>query len=187
MAAPPQDAGIAGAPQGGRGVAGEFQGKIVVVSGASRGIGRAFAVEFAREGAQCVLAASSAANLAAAAKTIVETGGAEPMTVAADLRTLAGCQQVFEQVDKRFSRCDVLVNCAGATRAGDFLGLADDLWLDGFALKFFGAVRLSRLFWPLLKTARGHVVNIIGGAARTVEPEFLLRGAGSAGHPNSPT
>jgi NAD(P)-dependent dehydrogenase (short-subunit alcohol dehydrogenase family) len=166
------------------GMAGEFQGKIVVVSGASRGIGRAIATDFAREGALCVLAASSAANLAAAAKTIVAAGAAEPMTVAADLRTLAGCEQVFAQVDKRFNRCDVLVNCAGATRAGDFLGLADDLWLDGFALKFFGAVRLSRLFWPRLKAARGHVVNIIGGAARTVEPEFLIGGSVNAATAN---
>src|SRR3982074_1110745 len=163
------------------GMAGEFQGKSVVVWGASRGIGRAIATDFAREGALCVLAASSAANLAAAAKTIVAAGAAEPMTVAADLRTLAGCEQVFAQVDKRFNRCDVLVNCAGATRAGDFLGLADDLWLDGFALKFFGAVRLSRLFWPLLTAARGHVVNIIGGPARPLQPQFLIGGSCEAG------
>jgi 3-oxoacyl-[acyl-carrier protein] reductase len=159
---------------------GEFQGKIVVVSGGSRGIGRAIAAAFGREGAQCVLAASSAANLAEAAKAVAAAGGAEPMTVAADLRTLPGCEQVFTRVKDRFNRCDVLINCAGATRAGDFLSLADDLWHDGFALKFFGAVRLSRLFWPWLKAARGHVVNIIGGAARTIEPEFLIGGSVNA-------
>src|SRR3954464_15967450 len=100
-------------------MAGGFQGKVVVVSGASRGIGRAIATDFARQGAQCVLAASSAANLAAAFETIVEAGGAEPMTVAGDLRTLAGCEQVLAQVDKRFNRCDVLGLCSGATRPRD--------------------------------------------------------------------
>jgi 3-oxoacyl-[acyl-carrier protein] reductase len=155
----------------------EFQGKIVVVSGGSRGIGRAIATAFAGEGAQCVLASSSAANLAKAAASIAQAGGAEPMTVAADLRTLAGCEQVFAGVSEQFRRCDILVNCAGATRAGDFLSIPDDAWLDGFTLKFFGAVRLSRLFWPMLTAAHGHVVNIIGGAARTVEPEFLLGGS----------
>ena len=155
-------------------MAGEFQGKVVVITGGSRGIGRATAVAFAREGAQCVLAASSADNLAQAAKQVA---GAAPTTVAADLRTLAGCEQVFAEVSARHKRCDILVNCAGATRAGDFLKVPDEAWLDGFALKFFGAVRLSRLFWPMLTAAHGHVVNIIGGAARTVEPEFLIGGS----------
>jgi 3-oxoacyl-[acyl-carrier protein] reductase len=130
----------------------------------------------AREGAQTVLASSSEPNLAAAAKAVAAEGPA-PLTVAGDLRTLAACEQVFKLVNERFHRCDVLVNNAGATRAGNFLELPDETWLDGFALKFFGAVRLTRLFWPLIKTAQGHVVNIIGGAARTVEPEFLIGGS----------
>jgi NAD(P)-dependent dehydrogenase (short-subunit alcohol dehydrogenase family) len=99
------------------------------------------------------------------------------LPVAADLRTLAGCEEVFKQINASHKRCDILVNCAGATRAGDFLNIPDDAWLDGFALKFFGAVRLSRLLWPMLKNAHGHVVNIIGGAARTVEAEFLIGGS----------
>jgi NAD(P)-dependent dehydrogenase (short-subunit alcohol dehydrogenase family) len=158
-------------------MAGEFRDKVVVVTGGSKGIGRAIATGFAREGASCVLAASSAATLAEAAKTVAQAGGPEPMTVAGDLRTLAGCEQLFARVNERHKRCDILINCAGATRAGDFLAIPDEAWADGFALKFFGAVRLSRLFWPLLAAAHGHVVNIIGGAARTVEPEFLLGGS----------
>jgi 3-oxoacyl-[acyl-carrier protein] reductase len=158
-------------------MAGEFKGKVVVISGGSRGIGRAIATAFAREEAQTVLAASSEAHLAEAQKAIVQSGGPEPMTVAGDLRQLAGCKQVFDRVSERFKRCDILINNAGATRAGNFLELPDEAWLDGYALKFFGAVRLTRLFWPLVKTAQGHVVNIIGGAARTVEPEFLIGGS----------
>jgi 3-oxoacyl-[acyl-carrier protein] reductase len=154
----------------------EFDGKVVVVSGGSRGIGRAIAVAFAREGAQTVLAAANEANLAEGAKAVAAAGGPAPMTIAGDLRTLAGCEQVFARVNERHKRCDILINCAGATRAGDFLAIPDEAWLDGFALKFFGAVRLSRLFWPMLTGAKGHVVNIIGGAARTVEPEFMLGG-----------
>jgi 3-oxoacyl-[acyl-carrier protein] reductase len=158
-------------------MAGEFQGKVVVVSGGSRGIGHAIALAFAREGAQTVLASSSADNLAQGAKTITAAGGAEPLTVAGDLRKLEACQQVFDRVHERFKKCDVLVNNAGATRAGAFLEMPDDAWLDGFALKFFGGVRLTRLFWPLIKAAKGHVVNIIGGAARTPDAEFLIGGA----------
>ena len=162
---------------------GEFKGKVVVVSGGSRGIGRAIAVAFAREGAQTVLASSSQENLATAADAVAAQGS-RPLTVAGDLRTLAACEQLFGRVNESFGRCDVLVNNAGATRAGNFLELADETWLDGFALKFFGAVRLTRLFWPLLKTAQGHLVSIIGGAARTVEPEFLIGGSVNAAAAN---
>jgi len=155
-------------------MAGEFQGKVVVVSGGSRGIGRAIAAAFAKEGAQTVLASSDASKLDAAAKELGKAGGPAPFTVAGDLRTLAGCEALFKQVNEKFKRCDVLVNNAGATRAGNFADLPDDAWLDGYALKMFGAVRLTRLFWPLIKAQEGSVVYIGGGAARTPDSDFLI-------------
>ncbi|AVD89956.1 SDR family NAD(P)-dependent oxidoreductase [Pseudomonas sp. SWI44] len=158
----------------------EFAGKVVVISGGSRGIGFGIAAAFAERGAQTVLAASSEDNLRAAADKIEKSGGLRPDTCAADLRTDTGCQQVYEGVAARFGRCDILVNSAGATRAGAFLELPTDAWQDGFALKFFGCVNLCRLFWPLLRTAGGHVVNIIGGAARTPDPGFLIGGSVNA-------
>jgi NAD(P)-dependent dehydrogenase (short-subunit alcohol dehydrogenase family) len=157
-----------------------FDGKVVVVTGGSRGIGRAIALGFAREGAQTVVAASSAANLEAAAKAIAEIGAPAPLTVAGDLRSLKACEALFAAVKERFGRCDVLVNNAGATRGGKFLDLPDDAWTDGFALKYFGAVRLTRLFWPLLKEAHGNAVFIVGGAARTPGPDFLIGGSVNA-------
>lgn len=162
----------------------EFDGKVVVVSGGSRGIGRAIAIAFAREGAQTVLAASNAGNLAEGAKAVAAAGGPAPLTIAGDLRTLAGCEQVFKQVSGRFKRCDVLVNNAGATKGGKFLEQPDEAWSDGFALKFHAAVRLTRLFWPLLKESHGSIVNIVGGAARTPGPDFLIGGAVNAAFAN---
>jgi 3-oxoacyl-[acyl-carrier protein] reductase len=176
----------------------EFRGQVVVVTGGSRGIGRAIAAGFARQGAQTVLAASSAANLAAAAQAIIpaqesiklgdksgsHSGAPPPVTVAADLRQLEGCERVAAVVRERFGRCDILVNCAGATRAGNFLDLPDAAWLDGYALKFFGCVRMTRLLWPLLKEAQGHVVNIVGSAARTPGAEFLIGGSVNAAMAN---
>jgi len=158
-------------------MAGEFKDKVVVVTGGSRGIGKAIAAAFAREGAQTVLAAANAANLATAAKAITDAGGLAPLTVAADLRTLPGCEQVFKAVNDKFKRCDILVNNAGATKGGNFFELPDDAFVDGFALKYFAAVRLSKLFWPLLKASHGNIVNIIGGAARTPGAEFLIGGS----------
>ena len=160
-------------------MAGEFESKIVVISGGSRGIGRGIALAFARVGAQTVIASSSQSNLAAAAKAIAAEGTA-PLAVAGDLRTLEGCQRLFARVNETYRHCDVLINNAGATRAGGFLDLPDEVWLDGFALKFFGCVRLTRLFWPLLKAARGSLVNIVVGAGRTPDAEFHIGGSVNA-------
>ncbi len=158
-----------------------FGGKVAVISGASSGIGRGIAAAFAAQGAQVVLGASNEQRLAEAADAIARQSGAtRPDTCAADLRTEAGCQSLFDAVSSRHGRCDILVHSAGATRAGAFVMQPDADWQDGFALKFFACVRLSRLFWPLLKTARGHVVSVIGGAARTPDPEFLVGGAVNA-------
>ena len=153
---------------------GEFAGKVAVVTGGSRGIGREIAVDFARAGAQTVIVSSSDANLAAATKTIGAAGGPAPLAITADLRKLEGIQQVFDTVKDKFGRCDILVNSAGATKAGNFVDLPDEAWMDGYALKLFGCVRMCRAFWPMLKSANGFVVNIGGGAARSPGADFSI-------------
>jgi NAD(P)-dependent dehydrogenase (short-subunit alcohol dehydrogenase family) len=154
------------------------------VTGGSRGIGRGIAEAFAREGAQTVIAATSERNLAQAAEAIAAAGGPKPVTAALDLRKLEDCQKLQALVRKGLGRCDILVNNAGATRGGQFLELSDESWLDGFALKFFGCVRLSRLFWPMLREAQGCVVNIGGGAARTPSADFTIGGSCNAAMAN---
>ena len=130
-----------------------------------------------------MLAASSQANLDAAA-TAIGNSGPKPLTLAGDLKTLEACGALHAFVQEKFGRCDVLVNNAGATRSGNFLELPDAAFHDGFALKYFACVRLSKLFWPMLKRADGHVVNIIGGAARTPDPLFLIGGSVNAAMAN---
>jgi len=153
---------------------GEFAGKVAVITGGSRGIGREIAVDFAKAGAQTVIVSSSDANLAAATKTIAAAGGPAPLAITADLRKLEGIQQVFNTVKDKFGRCDILVNSAGATKAGNFVDLPDEAWMDGYALKLFGCVRMCRAFWPMLKSANGFVVNIGGGAARSPGADFSI-------------
>ena len=159
---------------------GEFQGKVAVITGGSRGIGREIAAAFAKEGAQTVLISSSEGNLASAAKTVAAAGGPAPFTIVANLKTLDGCQQAFNKVKEKFNRCDILVNSAGATRAGNFVDLPDEAWMDGYALKMFACVRMCRLLWPMLKDAQGHVVNISGGGARSPGADFTIGGSVNA-------
>jgi 3-oxoacyl-[acyl-carrier protein] reductase len=159
---------------------GEFQDKVAVITGGSRGIGRQIAADFAREGAQTVIVSSSEANLASASKTIAAAGGPSPLAISADLRKLEGCQKVQAEVQQKFKRCDILINSAGATRAGNFPDLPDEAWMDGYALKFFACVRMCRLFWPMLKAAQGHVINISGGGARTPGADFTIGGSVNA-------
>lgn len=152
----------------------ELHGKVAVITGGSRGIGRAIAKAYAGAGAQTVLAAKSEDNLRMTANEIAATNALKPTVIAGDLSTLDGCQALFEAVKQAHGRCDILVNSAGATKAGNFLEQPDQVWQDGFALKFYGAVRCSRLFWPMLAEASGHIVNIDGGMARTPNPGNLV-------------
>lgn len=117
---------------------GPLAGKVVVITGGSRGIGRAIAMAFAHDGAQTVIGASSAENLSAASRAITEVGP-EPLAITGDLRRLDGCEQVLARVKERFGRCDILINNAGATRRGKFMELTDDAFLDGFQIFRRGA------------------------------------------------
>ncbi len=143
-----------------------LDGKIAIVSGASRGIGRAIALRLAQDGATLVLASRTAADLDKVASEIKANGG-QTTYVAADLREAGAPAAVVKAAVAAHGAIDILVNNAGATKRGDFFQLTDADWADGFALKFMAAVRLTRAAWPHLKARRGTVLNIIGsGGAR---------------------
>src|SRR5262245_46973784 len=136
---------------------------VAIITGASRGIGRAIATQLASEGMKLVLAARSGDQLEALAASL----NTECLVQAVDLRDPEVPRAVVEAALARFGQLDVLVNNAGATKRGDFLALPDDDWQDGFALKFYGAMRLCRAAWPHLRDSHGRIVNIIGIGGRT--------------------
>ena len=163
---------------------GRLDDKVAVITGGSKGIGAAIAAALAAEGADCVLAARTESDLAARADAIRSSSGRRVETVAGDLRDAAGCELLHARTLELFGRVDILVNSAGATKAGPFLEVSDEAWMDGFALKFHAAVRLCRLFWPQLTHSHGTVVNIIGGLARTPSPDIAIGGAVNAAFAN---
>jgi NAD(P)-dependent dehydrogenase (short-subunit alcohol dehydrogenase family) len=154
-----------------------FAGKIAVVTGGSRGIGRAIALRLAEEGATLVLASRTASTLADVAAEITAMGGTASV-VPLDLRRAETPAILVDAAIKAHGAIDIVVNNAGAARAGDFLAFTDADWADGFALKFFGAVRLTRAAWPYLRERSGSVLNIIGiGGRAPGAAEFTIAGS----------
>lgn len=154
----------------------QLGGKVAIVTGASKGIGRSIAEVLSAEGMKVVLTARSAdqlQDLAGSLKT-------ESLVQAADLRDPAVPAQVVAATVAKFGGIDLVVNNAGATKRGDFLSLTDEDWADGFALKFFGAMRLSRAAWPHLMQRKGSIVSIIGVGGRTGQAEFAIGGSVNA-------
>ncbi len=151
--------------------------KVALVTGASRGIGRAIALRLAREGARLALVARSEAALAALA---AEMEGA--FTHAADLGTLAGVEGAVAATLARFGRVDILVNNAGAIPAGDFLTMPDSAWTDGYALKLHGYIRAARAVFPAMqRQGGGRILNVIGATARNPQGSYLAGGVANAG------
>ena len=158
---------------------GALTNKTAIITGASRGIGRAIAARLAADGARVVLAARDEAALTEAVTGIADAGGAAAF-LALDLRDpdTPGALTAFAL--ERFGGIDIVVNNAGATKRGDFLALTEDDWADGFALKFYAAVRLSRAAWPHLKASGGSLLNIVGVGGRTPGAEFAIGGSVNA-------
>jgi len=157
-----------------------FQGKTAIVTGSSRGIGRAIALRLARDGARVVVCARTTGQLDEVVREIVATGGAAS-ALALDLRDADAGTRVVDFAIKTYGALDIVVNNAGATRRGEFLKLTDEDWADSFALKFFGAVRVTRAAWPHLQQSKGSAVFVSGAGGRTPGAEFAAGGSVNAG------
>lgn len=154
-----------------------LKGKAALVTGGSRGIGKAIAQELAGAGAAILLVARDADALRTTAEELTRSGAGEVETHRADLTDPQAASECVDIAVRRFGHLDVLVNCAGATKRGDFFTLTDADWADGFALKFHGCVRLCRAAWPHLASRRGSVMNIVGVSSRTPSADFTIGGS----------
>jgi NAD(P)-dependent dehydrogenase (short-subunit alcohol dehydrogenase family) len=153
-----------------------FEGKVAIVTGASRGIGRAIAERFGVGGARLVVTARSEDSLADTANGIRGSGG-KVITVATPD---GNADRVVAAAVSEFGQVDILVNNAGTTKSGAFLTLTDDDWADGYATKLFAAMRLCRAAWPELRKVNGTVINIAGAGGRTPDAFFTIGGSVNA-------
>jgi 3-oxoacyl-[acyl-carrier protein] reductase len=158
-----------------------LKGKTVLVTGGSKGIGRATARAMAAEGALVMICSRSASDLEAAAGAIRSETGQPVEVVAADLSRLDGVESAAAAAVRRFGRLDVLVNNAGAIKGGDFLALPDEEWMTGWSLKLLGYVRMARTVLPQMRAqGGGRIVNVVGMAARNPATTYMMGGAANA-------
>ncbi|MBI3456540.1 MAG: SDR family oxidoreductase [Candidatus Rokubacteria bacterium] len=158
-----------------------LNGRVALVTGGSKGIGRACALGLAAEGCRLVLSARGPEALARTAGELTAKG-AEVLTAAVDLTEADAARRVVEAAVARFGRVDILVNNAGAIRGGDFLGTPAEEWAEDWRLKVLGYARMAQAVIPHMRGRRwGRVINIIGAAARNPTPDYMAGGIANAG------
>jgi 3-oxoacyl-[acyl-carrier protein] reductase len=104
----------------------------------------------------------------------VEAKGRNARYLAIDLRKEEAPAALVSALRSGFGKLDILVNNAGTTKRGDFFQLTDADWADGYALKFFAHVRLSRAAWPFLKASGGSLVAIGGTSGLVPTASFTI-------------
>ena len=157
-----------------------LEGKVAVVAGGSRGIGKGIARKLAEEGCDLLLVAATEANLKAAREEIAARTGRRVEIRALDLGDAASADAALDAAASAYGRTDILVNSAGVAVGAAFLDLTDEIWRRGFGPKLFGAVRMCQRFWPMLKEARGSVVNIAGARGKAPVHDFMVNSAVNA-------
>ena len=163
----------------------ELKGKAALVTGGSRGIGRAVCLELARRGA-CV-AVNYAGNAAAAEETVesCKAMGVDAFSVQADVADAAACDAMVKEVLSRFGRLDILVNNAGITRDGLMPMLKDADWDAVLDANLKGAFHCMRAAYrPMMKQKYGRVVNlssIVGLRGNAGQANYAASKAGLIG------
>jgi len=155
----------------------KLAGKTALITGGSKGIGRATAEILAGEGCRVVIVSRSAEGLAAAKSAIAQKSNGRVDTVAADLSDSANVARLARD----YPDIDILVNNAGAIPGGSLAAMDEATWRKAWDLKVFGYVNMCRAFYALMKArGAGVIINIVGNAAATHDPDYICGVTGNA-------
>jgi NAD(P)-dependent dehydrogenase (short-subunit alcohol dehydrogenase family) len=156
----------------------KLKGKRALVTGASKGIGRACAEALAEEGCMVAICSRSADALAAAAGEIGKRHRTEVRWKAIDLSQRGAAEAIADWAGE----LDVLVNNAGAIPGGDLLRVDEETWRSAWDLKVFGYINLTRQAYARMKKAgRGVILNILGNAGEKLDAAYIAGSTGNAG------
>lgn len=136
-------------------------GRVALVTGGSRGLGRQSALALAREGCRVAICARNTDSLDAVVKEL-QALNVQAAGVQADVTEEEGCRRFYEEAVAALGPVDILVNNVGGSRGGrDFDSATDQDWLDTVTLNLFSTIRMTRLALPAMKERRwGRIVNI---------------------------
>jgi NAD(P)-dependent dehydrogenase (short-subunit alcohol dehydrogenase family) len=157
-----------------------FDGRIVMVSGASKGIGRACAAAFVAEGARVALVSRNQKNLDAALEAL-PAGKHRAQAFVADLVDPAQALAVVDAIERELGDVEVLVNCAGAAKRYPPDELDAAAWRSAMDAKFFSYIHPTDVVVKRMAArGRGAIVNVIGSGGRAASPIHLPGGAANA-------
>ena len=143
-------------------------GKISIVTGGSKGIGRTTALALAQEGSDVAICARGVEELEAAAAEIRDQTGRKVLAIRADMRNLDDIKKMVSTTVAELGGVDILINNAVNSVAAPFMELKDEDWLNHINVKVMGYVRCSRETIPhMIKRGGGRIINIGGMAARS--------------------
>ncbi len=153
----------------------DLQDKTVIVTAASKGLGKATACQFATEGANVVISSRSEKELAAAAAEIKTVTGKEVFCVAADLTKAGEIENLVAQTLARFGSVQVLINNAGGPSAGNFAAMDDAAWQQAFELNLLSLIRCTRAVLPSMQAQRfGRIVNFASSSFKQPLDNLIL-------------
>lgn len=155
----------------------QLDGKRVLITGGSRGIGIACASAFAREGAHPVLVSRNAESLAVAVAALRNVNGIPVRTIGMDLALPGAAERLAEEAGE----IDILVNNAGAIPGGDLERVNEQRWREAWELKVFGYINLTREYLRRMKAKKaGVIANVIGMAGASPTMDYVCGGAANA-------
>ena len=167
----------------------EFEGAQIVVTGGSRGIGRAIALDFASKGANVAIVYLDKRAEGLQVLNELKALGVEAEEHATDVKKFAAIQDLFADIIKRHGRVDVLVNCAGINRDKTMSNLTPEQWQEVLDTNLTGAFHCSKAVWEQMKTQNyGRIVSIssvVGQAGNFGQANYSASKAGLLGFTKS--
>ena len=160
-----------------------MKNRVALITGGGRGIGRAIALAFAKEGADVVLAARTMSQVESVASEVTAAVGSSALSVVCDVSNVESVSRMFATVEKRFERGpDILVNNAGIAESATMVKTDDEMWHRHLAVNLSGTFYCMRSALPsMLRSGWGRVINVASIAGKTGAPYIAAYSASKHG------